>query len=101
MELMVSNDCHRAASPHAATRSTFSVFTCTDSAERSSLLTFLESIRRKHLRVLLCQKPNKIQNYDVAIKKVNAMKAIKDICLEKLRGKFVFKYLKMSHTKQN
>lgn len=74
---------------------------CTDSAERSSLLTFLESIRRKHLRVLLCQKPNKIQNYDVAIKKVNAMKAIKDICLEKLRGKFVFKYLKMSHTKQN
>jgi len=43
-----------------------------------------------HFWVLVCQKPNKIQNFDVVVKKINVMKSIEDIHLEKLRQKFVF-----------
>ena len=43
-----------------------------------------------HLEVLVGQKPNKIQNFDVVVKKVNVIKSIEDIHLEKLRQKFVF-----------
>ena len=43
-----------------------------------------------HLGVLVGQKPNKIQNFDVVVKKVNVIKSIEDIHLAKLRQKFVF-----------